>query len=93
MSAVYLRYSGFVGGEHFVFYSQCMKKDVRLSANAVPMDPPALEPNNLTMADSENYPSVTSLLTGITEGSSSGEGCAEDGKGFMSGFGHHQDSE
>ena len=69
MSAFYLSYSGFVGGDHFVFASKCMKNDVWLFFNAVPMDPPALEPNNLTVADSDNYPSVTSLLTslGITE--------------------------
>jgi len=47
----------------------------------------------LTVADSDNYPSVTSLLTVITEGSSSDERCAEDGKCFMSGIGHKQDSE
>jgi len=55
------------------------------------MDLPTLEPNNLTVADSDNYPSVTSLLTGLV--SPSGEGCAADGKGFTSGIGHQQDSE
>jgi len=57
----------------------------------VPMDPPALEPNNLIVADSDSYPSVTSLFTGLV--TPRGEGCADDGKSFKLGIGHQQDSE
>jgi hypothetical protein len=92
MSAVYCSYSGFVGSDHFVFDSKYMKNDGLISVNAVPVDRPAFEPNSLTVAESDSYSSVTSLLTVTTEGSSSDEGCAEDGKGFMLGIGHQRDS-
>ena len=65
MSVVYFGYSAFVGGDHFVFGSKRMKNNGWLSFSSVPVDLPALEPNNLTVANSDNYPSVTSLLRGF----------------------------
>lgn len=95
MSATYFSYSGFVGGNNFVFDSKCIKNDGWISFKAVPVDPPAHEPNNLTVADNANYPTFNIIVDrfGITEGRSSGEGRAADGKGFMSGVEHLQDSE